>query len=161
MKIEFRKISLKDDKRTVLIIGDYKGNSIQIRMSILQLAKLFGVDKEVMKNLIFGSEELEDRCEEVKKLIKKFPYIEVKEQQLDFERYSIIDETTDIDSPEKEFVSVFVEDIVGWGNEGIRINIPKEIYDSKLEKKKYLTRVETINKKLVVGKDFIEIEEKK
>lgn len=163
MKINFKKMSVQDDERTVSINGDYKGVEIKIKMSLLQLAVIWGVDKNATEELDrgFGSEELEDKCEEVRNLIKKFPKIKVENNKLVFEDYSIIDETLDRDSPEKRFVSVFVEDIVGWGNEGIEIKIPKDIYYSKFEKKKYLTRIETVRKKLIVEKDFIEIGEER
>ena len=154
---------MQDDERTVLIIGDYNNFEIKIKMSVLQLATIWGTDKNVIKELDrgFGSEELEDRCEEVRNLIKKFPNVKVENNKLVFDSYSFIDETIDRDSPEKKFVSIFIEDIVGWGNEGIEIKIPKDLYCSKFEKKKYLTRVEEVNKKLIIEENFIEIGKKK
>ncbi len=162
MKINFKKMSIEDDERTALIVGDYKNVEIRIKMSVLQLAKIWGVDKNVTEELDrgFGSEELEDECEEVRALIKKFPNIKVENNKLIFDGYSFIDETIDRDSFEKKFVSVFVEDITGWSNEGIEIKIPKEIYYLKFGKKKYLTRVEQVKRKLIVEKDFIEIGER-
>ena len=154
---------MQDDERTVLIIGDYNNFEIKIKMSVLQLAAIWGTDKNVIKELDrgFGSEELEDRCEEVRNLIKKFPNVKVEHNKLVFDSYSFIDETIDRASPEKKFVSIFIEDIVGWGNEGIEIKIPKDLYCSKFEKKKYLTRVEEVNKKLIIEENFIEIGKKK
>ena len=162
MKINFKKMFMGDDERTVLIFGDYENSEIKIKMSVLQLAKIWGVDKKVLNELGegFGSEEFEDKCEDARKLIKNFPNIKTENNRLVFESFSFIDETIDGDAMEKRFVSVFVEDICGWGNEGIEMKIPKDIYYSKFGRKKYLTRVEEVNKKLTVEKSSIEMGEK-
>ncbi len=161
MKIEFKTIKLSEDENTVFIKGYYKDKEIEIKMSILQLAKLWGTDRKITEELDrdFGSEELEYQCDETRELVSKFPNIKEENNELDFDCYSIVGSTLDRDNPERKFVTIFVEDIVGWDNEGIIIKFPTELYNSTFEGKRYQTNVETIEKKVKVTSRFIEVEE--
>lgn len=136
---------LKEDSRTVQIEGEivnpfkiYK-EKINIEMSILQLAKVWGTDRKAVSKVEneFGSEELEDLCEETKEEIKNFP-IEFWNKEIKCGYVNTTDKTNDRDSPDMktQIVRIYGEDLCGWDNEGILVEIPKEIYDKELKGKK-------------------------
>lgn len=124
-------MELSEDRNTVKIVGECSGHKVRMEISILQLAKIFGTDREVgdeCERIGFGSVELEDKCAETRELIKKFPDVKVWERKIEFTyvRASARDEKS---------VDIYAEDLVGWSNEGLRIDFPKEIFDSELKGK--------------------------
>ena len=139
VRTSFRSMRLLDDMNTVKIIGDCLGHRVTIKISVLQLAKIFGTDKEVVQEVGdgFGSEEYEDRCDETREHIKRFPEIDVLRDELEFGYVSVEDETWAKRSADPQTIGIYAEDIVGWGNEGIRIDFPKEIFNHKLKGKKF------------------------
>jgi hypothetical protein len=129
MIIKFEKIGLNEEGNTVNIIGDL---GINIKMSILQLAKVWETDKSVMSKLEnnFGSNELENQCKETRDLIKKFPDIKFDEKEIKFDDISFRE-------TKEENIRIYAEDIVGWNNEGITIEMSKKIYDENLDRKEF------------------------
>ena len=83
MKIDFKQMKLLEDNITVKIIGDYLKNKIIIKLSILQIAKIFGTDKKIIDKLDFGSIEDEYKCDETREYVKKFPNIDVLDREIE------------------------------------------------------------------------------
>ncbi len=140
MKIPFKEMKLDDDGIKVRIIGEAFGYKIPMKVSILQLAKIFGRDKEVVEECGkagFGSEELEEKCEETRGLIEKFPDIKVWDNKLKFDYVSVEDNSWKRKSSNPDVIQVYAEDLVGWNNEGILIALPKELYDKELRGKQF------------------------
>jgi len=138
--IEFKSMKLSEDGRTVIIKGVCLGHHTKIEISILQLAKIFGTDRKVgnkLSEIGFGSEELEDECDETRDYVKKFPEITVWERELEFPEVSVEDESWAERSTDPEIIWIHAEDIKGWSNEGLRIDFPKKIYDSELKGKNF------------------------
>lgn len=146
--ITSRKMKLLENQNTVKIIGDCFGHQVTMEISILQLAKIFGTDKEISQKVEtdFGSTEYEDKCDETREYVKKFPEIEVWDKELEFGYVSVEDQKWVKEFRENKFqeksinpktIGIYAEDIVGWDNEGIRIDFPKEIYDKELKDKKF------------------------
>src|SRR3989344_3704857 len=79
LTLPFKKMNVSDDELKVSILSEYISEEVTIKMSVLQLAKIFGVDKEVIKEMEgnkccgYGSVELEEKCKEIREVIKKFP----------------------------------------------------------------------------------------
>jgi hypothetical protein len=142
MKINYEKAELIEEDRTIKFVYNFKGNEITVEMSILQLAKIWGTDKGLFKNFVFGDEELEDKCVETRKLLSNFLDIKVENNKLDFNDFQLF-------SRSKDRSLLWVEDISGWGNEGIRIYVPIKFYDEFLKDKKIGVQV---NSKFI---DFI------
>lgn len=141
-------MELLENQNTVKVIGDCFGHQVIMEILILQLAKIFGTDKEVLKEVEndFGSTEYEDRCDETREYVKKFPEIKVWNNKLEFDYVSVEDQKWVKESRENKFqeklinpetIGIYAEDIVGWGNEGIRIDFPRELYDKELKDKKF------------------------
>lgn len=135
-------MQILDDERTVKIIGEYKNKEMEIKLSVLQLAKVFQCDKEVLKEQEkygWGSEELEDKCEEIREIIKKFPNVEIGKNEINVGYTSVVNKSLDRDSEDMkdQVVRVFGEDLCGWGNEGIRIKFPIELYQQDLQRKEF------------------------
>jgi hypothetical protein len=133
--IEFKKMKLKEDNVTVEIIGDCFGHKINIELSILQLAKIFGADKDIGAKLQtegFGSEELEKQCNETRELIEKFPDIKYWNNKVEFTDPSVSNWEQENN---KEFIGIFAEDLCGWSNEGIGIKFPTKLYDEIFKEK--------------------------
>jgi hypothetical protein len=141
MEIKFKKMELKDDEITVKIIGEAFGHKINMKISILQLAKIFGTDQKVgeeCESIGFGSFELEEKCEETRELIKKFPnIINGWTKEIKFDYVSVEDGLWKDRSKDPNIIWIFAEDLVGWDNEGILIDFPKEIYDKMLKGKEF------------------------
>lgn len=136
MIIKFKKINSIEYGRTVEIIGKVRGynEEIKIEMSILQLAKVWRTDKKVVSNVEndFGSMEYEDKCEETRKKVTKFPDVKIRDRKIEM-GYTSMNKLNN-----KDNVNIYGEDdIVGWDNEGIRIEIPKKIYDEELNGKEF------------------------
>jgi hypothetical protein len=142
MKIMYAKAELIEEDRTVRFLSSFDGNEIIVEMSILQLAKIWGNDKNLFEYLVFGDEDLEDKCMETKKKLLEFPSVKVRNNKLLFQDFSL--------TKRKEKFLLFVEDINGWGNEGIRIYVPINFYDNFLKNKNIYIQV---NSKFI---DFIE-----
>jgi plasmid maintenance system antidote protein VapI len=87
-------MELLENQNTVKIIGDCFGHQVTMEISRLQLAKIFGTNKEVLKKVEndFGSKEYEDRCEETREYVKKFPEIKVWNNELGFGYVSVEDQ---------------------------------------------------------------------
>ena len=127
-------MELSKDGNTVHIDADAFGHKIDITLSILQLAKIFGTDGEVAGEYLksgFGSVELEDKCNETREFVKAFPNITVWDNKVEFRDISISEGDTE------ETLKIFGEDISGWSNEGIMIIFPKKLYNKTLENKKF------------------------
>ncbi len=137
--ITFKKMKLLKDQNTVKIVGDCFGHEVLIEISILQLAKIFGTDREVVQEAEddFGSKEYEDKCNETREYVQKFPEIDVWNKELEFSYVSVENEGWARRSTNPETIRIYAEDIVGWNNEGIRIEFPKEIFNQKLKDKKF------------------------
>ncbi|MGD9276800.1 MAG: hypothetical protein PVJ67_06535 [Candidatus Pacearchaeota archaeon] len=136
MIIEFKKMKLNGENMQVKILGESvssnsHGEKVDISMSILQLAKVWGTDREVsdLENG-FGSWELEKQCEETKKLINKFP--EVKFWDKEVECYE-----SKIGGKNGDNIEILGEDISGWNGEGISIEMPFEVYDKEINGKDF------------------------
>lgn len=135
-------MQILNDERTVKIIGEYKNKEMEIKLSVLQLAKVFQCDKEVLKEQEeygWGSEELEDKCEEIRDIIKKFPDVEIGNNEIEVGYTSLVNKSLDRDSEDMkdQVVRVFGEDLCGWGNEGILIRFPVELYNQDLQGKEF------------------------
>jgi hypothetical protein len=130
-KITSMKLKESDDN-IVQIIGICQEQEAKAELSVLQLAKIFGSDKKVISEVEndFGSVEYEDKCEEIKALIKSFPNIKTAEKEIEFDYVSI-------GNIKENAIEIYAEDIVGWNNEGLRIDFPFEIYDKYLQGKKF------------------------
>ena len=151
MIIEFKKMELKENSigKTVQIEGQIVNPSgfkdkILIEMSILQLAKIWNTDKKIVTKLKndFGSPELEDQCEKTKEKIRKFPNVEFLDKEIKIDDVYLessvkYDNTKNNQEIKERIIKIFVEDIVGWGNEGIRMDLPKEIYDKAINRKEF------------------------
>jgi hypothetical protein len=129
MKIDFKKIELSKDKNSVEITGT---QDTKIKMSILQLARIWGSDRKITDEAVFhfGSEKLEMQCNETRELIKKFPNIKLEEKEI---KISFVDILT----KDNKTLKIFGEDICGWNNEGIKIEMSKKIYDENLDGKEF------------------------
>src|SRR3989338_1115947 len=142
MVLIFKEMKLEEDEITVIIIGEAFGYKIPMKMSILQLAKIFAIDRVVgdeCESTSFGSEELEDKCEETRELVRNFPNIKLWNNKIKFDYVSVTDNSNDRDSSDMKdkVVSIYAEDLVGWNNEGIKISFPKELYVKQLKEKKF------------------------
>ncbi len=156
MEIPFKEMKLDNDGITVRIIGEAFGYKIPMKVSILQLAKIFGADKEVgeeCESIGFGSEELEEKCEETRKLIEKFPNIKVWNNEVKFDYSSVEDSSWKSKSSNPNIIWVYAEDIVGWNNEGILIDFPKELYDKRLKGKNFEVFVKPFSVKFEIKED--------
>lgn len=144
-----------ENQNTVKIIGDCLGHHVTMNISILQLAKIFGTDKEVGGELgnDFGTEEYEDKCDETREYVKKFPEINVWNKELEFNYISVENEGWAKKSTNPETIGIYAEDIVGWNNEGLRIDFPKEIYNQKLKEKKFRVFVSPFSVELILEKE--------
>ncbi len=163
MKIIFKKMELLEDGNTVKITGDCFGQEVVIEISILQLAKIFGKDKEVVQEIEsdFGSEEYEDRCDETREYIKRFPEIDVQDKGLEFGYVSVESRSWVKEFRENKFqkqptklemIGIYAEDLVGWNNEGIRIDFPKEIFNRELKDREFKVFVSPFSVELVPDK---------
>lgn len=137
--ITFKKMELTEDQNTVRITGDCFGHEVKIELSILQLAKIFGTDREVGYEIKddFGSTEYEDKCEETRKYVKQFPDIHVWDTEMEFGYVSTEDESWAAKSKDPRKIKIYAEDIVGWDNEGIRIDFPAEVFNKEIKGKKF------------------------
>ncbi len=135
IEIKYNDMELLDDSKTVKIIGDYKQKEIIIKLSILQLAKVFNSDKDVLKELnetTWGSTKLEDKCDETKDLVEKFPDVDIKNNEVKVEYISLKPK-----SKKNSFLNIYGEDLCGWRNEGINIRFPKRFYNKELKDKDF------------------------
>jgi len=142
IKIKFKKMQLMEDERTVKIIGEYKNEEMEIELSVLQVAKVFRCDKEVLKEQEkcgWGSGELEDKCEEIREIIKKFPNVKIGKNEINVRYTSVVNKSFDRDSEDmkNQVIRVFGEDLSGWENEGIMIRFPVELYKQDLQGKEF------------------------
>jgi len=138
LTIEFIKMKLSENRRTVLIEGICFDEKVEIEMSILEIAKIFESDAKEISDLEgFGSEEYEDRCLETQELIKKFPDIPKKENEIEFKDVTIGNVLDENYKASNHKIMIYGEDLSGWNNEGIRIKFPTEIYDKYLSNKKF------------------------
>ena len=143
-----------DDGRTVRIKGKYSDEELEIDLSVLQLAKVFQCDKEVLKELEisgFGSEKLEDKCVEIKEVIKKFPNVEIGDFEINAGSVSEINERDRYSGKNYQGVWLVAEDICGWFNEGIRIRFPERLFEQELKGKAF---------DLILKQDSIELRPK-
>ena len=162
--ITFKKMELLENHNTVKIVGDCFGHQVTMEISILQLAKIFGTDKEISQEVEndFGSTEYEDKCDETREYVKKFPEIKVWNNELEFGYVSVEDQKWVKEFRENKFqeksinpktIGIYAEDIVGWDNEGIRIDFPKEIYDKDLKGKEFRVFVSPFSVDLRIDKE--------
>ncbi len=139
MKIEFKEMKLSKDGISVEIKGKSMssfsfGKDVDIKMSILQLAKVWGTDRSVGDELEngegWGSKELEEKCDETKGEIKKFPNVKFWDKEI---------ECYDNGGPHEreDMITVYGEDLSGWNNEGISIKMKKEVYEKEINGKKF------------------------
>ena len=82
--------------RSVVIDGESVspnswGEKAEIKMSILQLAKIWGTDRISVSEVedSFGSDELEDKCDETREEVKKFPDFEFWNKEIKIEDVSV------------------------------------------------------------------------
>jgi len=146
IKIKFKEMKILENKRTTTIIGEYKKREMKIELSILQLAKAFQCDKEVLKELEnegFGSEELEDKCKEIIEIIKKFPDVKIGKNLINCGYISAREEG--------KIAKIFGEDLCGWNNEGIMVIFPTEVYNKELKGKKF---------EMILKQDSVELNKK-
>mgnify|MGYP001573041172 FL=1 len=156
MIIEFKKMKLIEERRSVEIIGKiieisktlYKNKKAIITMSILQLAKIWGADKENVSDADnnFGSEKLENQCDETRELVNKFPDVKFGNKEIECQDNTIISDK------DNNKIDLLGEDISGWENEGVLVRIPKEIYDKELDEKSF---------KLILTPTFIKVKEER
>jgi hypothetical protein len=141
MKIKVIKMELSLDKRRVNIFAD----GISINLSVLHLAQIFGVDEKVVKMAenSFGSEKLENEALEIKKIVERFPNIDMNGNDLELDLLNINKKGTEI-------IITAEGEINGWGGEVILISLPLEIY-KKFERKKL---------KVILGTGHIHLLEK-
>ena len=136
LHIVFKKMELSEDKRTVKISASCLKAPVEIKISILEIAKIFGTDTEIADEAEneFGSEELEEKCKETRGYVKKFPNIKSWANWVDFgiaNILSVSDSKTGLAS--KKTVLILGENFCVWGNEGIRIKLNSEVYDNNLK----------------------------
>ena len=156
MEISFKEMKLDNDEITVKTTGEAFGYKIPIKLSILQLAKIFGTDREVgeeCESIGFGSQELEEKCEETKELIKKFPDIRVWNNEVKFDYTSVEEISRKSVSSNPNVIQIYAEDIVGWNNEGILTDFPKELYDKELKCKKFEVSVKPFSVIFDIGEN--------
>lgn len=127
LEINFKKMKTKNDGGTAEIEAECENKKCTVELSILQLAKVWNVDKEIVEEAEerFGSTELEKKCNEIRKIISKFPKVKIPENKINLDSTSFV-----IDNkPEasKEFINFIGEDLCGWSNEGIIVKMPVEI----------------------------------
>jgi len=147
-KIVFKEMNVIREGSTVRILGNLFGEDILVELSILQLAKVFGTDKDIL-GLVeksFGSEEYERECNGTRKYVRSFPDIDVFDKEIEFFGHkfliknSLVDENRQnnlerISPFELETIGIYSEEIVGWNNEGLRIDFPKELFNRFLKDK--------------------------
>jgi hypothetical protein len=111
MKIEFKKITL--DRNTIIIQGT---ENTQIKMSILQLARIWGLDKKITDEAVFhfGSEKLEIQCKETREAVKKFSNINLKGDEIKIIHIDLV-------TKDNKILKILGEDLCGWNNEGVKI----------------------------------------
>ena len=142
--IAFEKMLLSEDQNTVKIIANCFEHRVVVELSILQLAKIFGTDKDVFETMetSFGSTKYEERCDETRRYVQRFPEINIENNTVEFRYVSVTDQEYRAEnmqyqaqeaSNHPETISVYAEDIVGWDNEGIRIRMPRKIYENELK----------------------------
>lgn len=156
VKIMFKRMRILKDKRTVGIIGEYRGKEIEIELSVLQLAKVFQCDKDVLKEQErygWGSRELEEKCEEIIDIIKRFPNVKIVENKIGVEDISVIDNSKIkyYLNTKENIVKIFGEDLSGWENEGIKIRFPADLYRQDLEGKdfNFILKQDSIELKII------------
>ena len=135
-------MKILDDERNVQIIGEYKDEEVEIKLSVLQFAKVFQCDKEVLKEQEangWGSIELEDKCEEIREIIRKFPSGRIRKNEIKVDYVSIRDNSRDRDSSDmkEKIVRIYGEDLSGWENEGIMINFPVDLFRKDLKGREF------------------------
>jgi hypothetical protein len=135
--IDFKSMKLSEDERTVIIKGNCLGHNVKIEVSIIQLAKIFGTDREIADEATLNPEECEKKCKETKEYAKKFPDIAVWDKELEFREVSVEDESWTEISADPKIIMIYAEDICGWDNEGIRIDFPIKVYNSELKGKNF------------------------
>lgn len=113
------------ENHLVRIIADWHGYQATVELSILQLAKIFGTDGEVIRELGFGNEEYESRCDETRACVERFPNIQVADRELEFGSVTVTEHV----ETKPGFVQILAEDIVGWDNEGMSIEVPRVVFD--------------------------------
>jgi len=153
--ITFKGMDLLKDRNTVKIIGDCFGSLVVIEISILQLAKVFGTDRNIGQEIgsNFGSKEYEDKCEETREYIKKYPNVEVWDKEIEFKDVSVDIENATRKSMYPETVGIYAEDIVGWDNEAVRIYFPEKVYNQTLKDKKFKVFVSPFFVEFKLNKD--------
>ncbi len=138
MEFKFNEVKLIPHEMSVEFIAESKNKEIRVIMSILQLAKIWDTDKTLRKGMDFGTSELEEGCKETLELLKNFPNISIKNNSLLFDKFSV--------KKWQEELLIWVEDLSGWNNEGIRIYIMDDIYNSFLKDK--ISKVEVNSKSI-------------
>ncbi len=129
MKINFKDMSILENKRKVKIIGYCEGISVEIELSILQLAKVFRTDRKVLKRQEkygWGNEEFEDKCRETKKLVENYPNINILDKSIKFGQINLTQKKIFYDKKQKICIQIYAEDIFGWNNEGLIINFQED-----------------------------------
>jgi hypothetical protein len=169
MKILYKSMSLENNNCTVKILGDFIASEVIVKMSILQLAKIFNSDKSIIekvKGAYFGDGQLEEKCIQTMELVKKYPNINVKGEAILLNRITSFDvsrnESGKILSKTAE---IFAEDLSGWSNEGIRIEMPTESYIKYLSQDKIIAnekrKIFELNYSMVLKWDSIEFKKKR
>jgi hypothetical protein len=133
MDVTFKTMKRLADN-TVEIIGEFQGQAVPIRLSILQLAKAFGTDKDVVSEVDFGSAQLEERCTETRAIIERFPDVELNGIEVELTDIGIHQANDDL---HEHLIVVIGEDLYGWSGEGVQVHLPIPIYERELEGKKY------------------------
>lgn len=148
-------MELLKNQNTVKIFGDCFGHRVIMEISIFQLAKIFGTDKEIVQEVEnnFGTEEYEDKCNETREYVKKFPKIDVWDKKLEFDYVSVEDESWAQRTTDPNIIGIYAEDIVGWNNEGIKIKFPKGVFDQELKDKKFKVFVNPFSVELRIEKE--------
>jgi hypothetical protein len=149
-------MELYPDNNTVCITCNNSGHEVIIELSILQLAKIFGSDTKVISEIEnkFGTDEYEDKCAETRQLVKEFPKIKANNKELEFFDNTVSSTNEDLEFLKKfpikeESIRLYGEDIGGWNNEGIRIRIPKVLYNQFLANKQFKIIAEPFKIKLI------------
>jgi len=132
-------MKILEDGRTVSIKADFKRLKIDIEMSILHLAKIFGMDCEVVNDAEnnFGSGKYEDACLETMELMKKYPNVPSNDIEYEVFVVGTKDNRSNRDHLDKDIIRIFAEgDFNGWDNEGILIKMPDSLYDEDFRARK-------------------------
>lgn len=143
MIAKIQSMEVMGDRVTARVIAEYQGQPVTAYMSLLELAKIFETDEEVVSQADnnFGSLKLERRLSEIQSVIGKYPDVTLASNQLVLEGVKSR-ECSD------GSIKLTCEDMVGWDGEGIKVLFSRKAFSRN--------RLQDVSK-IVISQGSIEV----